>query len=143
MAVALRLVRSPDYFRRWGRPGHPRDLVAHRALVYTNTPTPGVWMFERPDEGQVRVTVPAAFKADNADILEPLLEKGLGLALQPDFLVWRQIAEGRVEVVLSDWAAPASALHLVTPPSALRPRRVQALIDFLAQQLTQAPWAAA
>ncbi len=81
-------------------------------------------------------------KADNADILEPLLAKGLGLALLPDFLVWRQIADGSLQVALPDWSAPESALYLVTPPSTLRPRRVQALIDFLAQRLAGAPWTA-
>jgi DNA-binding transcriptional LysR family regulator len=140
--VALRLVGSPAYFSKWGRPAHPRDLASHKALIYTNTKNPGVWTFEHADEGPVRVIVPAVLKADNADILEPLLARGLGLALLPDFLVWRQIAEGRLEVALPDWTAPASALHLVTPPSTLRPRRVQALIDFLAQRLASAPWTA-
>ncbi|HZZ90872.1 MAG TPA: LysR family transcriptional regulator [Caulobacteraceae bacterium] len=140
--VALRLVGSPAYFRRWGRPAHPSDLAGHRALVYTNTPNPGVWTFEHAQEGQVRVAVPTVLRANNADILEPLLAEGLGLALQPDFLVWRQIADKQLEAVLPDWSAPASALHLVTPPSPLKPRRVQVLIDFLARRLAAAPWTA-
>jgi DNA-binding transcriptional LysR family regulator len=140
--VALRLVGSPAYFAQWGQPAHPRDLASHRALVYTNTRSVGAWTFEHADEGPVRVIVPPVLKTNNADILEPLLAKGLGLALQPDFLVWRQIAERRLEVALPDWTTPASALHLVTPPSILRPRRVQALIDFLAQRLAGAPWTA-
>ena len=141
--VALRLVGSPAYFAQWGRPAHPRDLAAHRALVYTNTANPGVWSFEHPRRGPGSgVTVPPVLKTNNADILEPLLAKGLGLALQPDFLVWRQIAAGALEVALPDWTAPGSALHLVTPPSTLRPRRVQALIDFLTQRLAGAPWMA-
>ena len=139
--VALRLVGSPAYFQHWGRPAHPRDLGSHRALIYTNTANPGVWTFERADEGPVRVTVSPVLKTDNADILEPLLAQGLGLALLPDFLVWRQIAEGRLQVALSDWSGPESALYVVTPPSTLRPRRVQALIDFLTQRLAGAPWA--
>jgi DNA-binding transcriptional LysR family regulator len=112
--VALRLVASPAYFARWGRPAHPRELAAHRALVYTNTANPGVWTFEHPQEDPAKVTVPPVLKADNADILEPLLVKGLGLALQPDFLVWRHIAERRLEVALPDWTAAiaeASAKH--------------------------------
>jgi DNA-binding transcriptional LysR family regulator len=140
--IALRLIGSPEYFQRSGHPKHPRDLASHRALVYTNSANPGVWTFKHPDEGAVRVTVPPVMKADNGDILEPMLVKGLGLALLPDFLVWRQIAEGVLQVALPNWSAPESALYLVTPPSTLRPRRVQALIDFLAQRLAGAPWAA-
>ncbi len=42
---------------------------------------------------------------------------------------------------MPEWSAPALGLHLVMPPSPLRPLRVQALIDHLAQALANPPWA--
>jgi DNA-binding transcriptional LysR family regulator len=42
--------------------------------------------------------------------------------------------------VLADWAPPPIALHLVTPPSTIRPARVEVLIAFLAKRMAAAPW---
>ncbi len=42
---------------------------------------------------------------------------------------------------MPDWSVPSLALHLIMPPSPLRPLRVQAVIDHLACTLADAPWA--
>jgi len=42
---------------------------------------------------------------------------------------------------MPQWAPPPIALHVVTPPGRERPARVQALIEYLAQQFERAPWA--
>lgn len=138
--VRILLVGSPAYFERHGRPTHPKDLTDHVGLFYTNGRSPDAWVFEHRVHGRYAVTVPSPLRANNADILEPALLAGLGLAMQPDFMVWRQIEAGALEVVLADWTPPAVALHLVTPPSARRPKRVEVLIDFLAKRLAAAPW---
>jgi DNA-binding transcriptional LysR family regulator len=138
--VRILLVGSPAYFERHGRPTHPKDLTAHVGLFYTNARKPGAWVFEHANHGRYAVTLPSPLRANNADILQPALLAGLGLAMQPDFMVWREVREGSLEVVLADWSPPGMALHLVTPPSARRPRRVEALIDFLAKHLAAAPW---
>ena len=73
--------------------------------------------------------------------LAPALRAGLGLALQPDFMVWDDLEAGRLERVLPDWSPPPIALHLVMPPGEPRPARVTALIAFLTQTLAAARWA--
>ena len=75
--------------------------------------------------------------------LTPALLAGQGLALQPEFLVWRELKRGALEVALTGWQPPEIAVHVVMPPGRSRPARVQALIDHLARRLSQAPWAAA
>lgn len=139
--VRILLVGAPAYFDRHGRPTHPQDLAAHTALLYTYQRSRDVWHFTHPAQGAYSVTVKGPIRVNNADVLQPALCAGTGLALQPEFLVWRDIAEGRLEVVLKDWSPPSAALHLVTPPSAMRPARVQVLMEFLAQRFTHMPWA--
>ena len=39
------------------------------------------------------------------------------------------------------WTTSPAALHVVTPPGALRPARVTALIEFLTRHFREAPWA--
>jgi DNA-binding transcriptional LysR family regulator len=64
-----------------------------------------------------------------------------GLAAQPQFTVWEDVAAGRLEQVLTEWSLPLIALHMVTPPVGLRPARVGVLIDLLVKRLAAAPWA--
>ena len=139
--VRVPLVGSPGYFASRGRPVHPRDLEGHTALLYTNSPSPKTWRFEHPSEGPFFVHPASPLRVNNADFMRPALLAGLGLARQPDFMVWRDIADGVLEEALADWAGPPIGLHLVTPPSARRPARVEALISFLVERLAGAPWA--
>ncbi len=139
--VRILLVASPDYLDAHGRPTHPAQLRDHCALAYTGGATRGVWRFQHPQFGEESVEPPVRIWTDNADMLNPALLAGQGLALQPEFLVWREIRDGRLEVAMPDWSVPALGLHLITPPSPLRPLRVQVLIDHLAKTLAKAPWA--
>lgn len=140
--VRILLVGSPAYFARHGRPEHPRDLQGHVGLGYIYGASREVWRFRHTEHGEVSVTVPCRVRANNADILAPLLRAGVGFALQPEFLVWRDLRDGTLETALPGWSHREIALHLVTPPNALRPARVSVLMDFLAQRFSRAPWVA-
>jgi DNA-binding transcriptional LysR family regulator len=142
--VRILLVGSPAYFRAHGRPKHPKDLVAHRGLFYTYGRSQDAWRFFHPQHGEYSVRVESPLRVNNADALGPSLLAGLGLALQPEFLVWRELRAGTLEVAMPDWTVPSIALHLVTPPSFIRPARVEVLLDFLAQRFAPgtAPWLA-
>ena len=139
-AVRVMLVGAPAYFERHGRPRHPRELAQHAALFYTLSGQRNAWRLVHKKEGEIVVPVESRLRTDNADVMMPALLAGQGLALQPEFLIWRELAAGQLEAVLPAWQPPPIALHLVTPPS-LRPARVQVLIDFLARRFAKAPWA--
>ncbi|NIJ19534.1 DNA-binding transcriptional LysR family regulator [Sphingomonas naasensis] len=133
--VTGHIVAAPAYWDRAGRPRHPADLATHACFVYTNTATPDVWRFRRAGGEEAAVRIDGPIRTDNGDAMLPALRAGLGVARLPDFLVAQDLAAGRLEAVLADWAAGASGLHLLTPPGTLRPARVEALIDFLSDRL--------
>jgi DNA-binding transcriptional LysR family regulator len=139
--VRRSLVATPDYLDRHGRPGHPHDLAAHACLGYAYLPTPDRWRFLDADGTEAQVVPSGPLRANNADALAPALRAGLGLAVQPDFMVWEDLRDGRLERALPGWSPPPIALHLVTPPGGPRPARVTALIVFLTEALSGAPWA--
>jgi DNA-binding transcriptional LysR family regulator len=129
------LVGAPGYLKRHGRPAHPRDLMRHACLCYAYLPTPDVWRFVNAAGEEIQVRPSGPLRANNADALAPALFAGLGLAVQPDFVVGDAVARGRLEVVMPEWSAPPIALHLVMPPGGPRPARVEAIAEFLAQRL--------
>ncbi|HRO27269.1 MAG TPA: LysR family transcriptional regulator [Azoarcus taiwanensis] len=140
-AVRILLVGAPDYFAQHGRPKHPRDLAHHRALQYAYARGGTAWRFRHPRHGEFAQAVPTQLHANNAEVFMPALRAGLGLALQPEFLVWQDLRSGALETALDDWQLEPIALHIVTPPGRRRPARVQALIEHLAGSLADEPWA--
>ncbi|MFS0772955.1 LysR substrate-binding domain-containing protein [Sphingomonas sp. 1P08PE] len=138
--VRLLLVGSPDYFARHGAPTHPAELARHCALAYTGGASRGMWRFTHPTFGEETVEPPVRVWTDNADLLNPALIVGQGLAIQPEFLVWQELRDGRLTIPMPDWTVTPLGLYLVMPPSPLRPLRVQMLIDYLARELASAPW---
>lgn len=139
--VRLMLVGAPSYFALHGRPEHPRDLAMHRALRYVHSRIGETWRFRHSEHGEFSQIVPPALRVNNAEALIPALHAGLGLAMQPEFLVWDDLRTGRVEATLTDWMIDPIALHIVTPPGRAKPARVQALIQFFTETFGGAPWA--
>ncbi len=139
--VRILLVGAPAYFAEHGRPQHPRDLAGHRGFQYSYTRGGNTWRFRHPRHGEYAQTVPRQLQANNAEVFAAALRGGLGLALQPEFMVWDDLRAGRLETAMDDWQVEPIALHIVTPPGLRRPARVQRLIDYLAAGLERAPWA--
>lgn len=142
-AVRRILVGAPVYFARHGRPEHPRELAAHRCLGYAYLPVPDRWRFVDRAGAAVTVTPTGPLRANNADALTPALLAGLGLAVQPEFMVWQDLAAGHLEPALHGWSMPDLSLNIVLPPGGLRPARVTAVVELLAARLAAAPWAGA
>ncbi|MDQ1153821.1 LysR family transcriptional regulator [Brevundimonas sp. SORGH_AS_0993] len=134
------LVASPAYLAQRGRPTHPDDLNRHACLCYAYMPTPDVWRFSNAAGEEVVVRPRGPLRANNSDALTASLCAGLGLFPQPDFIAWKDVAEGRLETVMTDWRLPPIALHLVAPSSGPRPARVTALTDHLAKTFSSPLW---
>ena len=130
--VKLHVIASPSYLAERGRPTHPSDLGTHDCLCYSNAPTPDVWRFAGPGQQNVVIQVRSRITVNSGDAMLPALRAGIGIARLPDFIVGDGLASGELEEVLVDWRPPPLGLHLVTPPSRLRPARVEALLDFIA-----------
>ena len=131
--IRTHLIAAPAYLAAHGTPAHPSDLAHHRLLTYSNASGP--WRFRHLDGEEVSVAPAGPLRANSGEALLPALLAGLGIARLPGFIVGPDVERGALVELLPDWPAPTTGLHLLTPPSPLRPARVEALIAFLAEHL--------
>jgi DNA-binding transcriptional LysR family regulator len=127
------IVAAPDYLAANGTPVHPAQLGEHRLFGYSNVVGP--WRFHGPGGAEVSVRAQGPLTANSGEAILPALVAGLGIARLPEFIVGAALASGALVSILADWAPAPIGLHLLTPPSPLRPARVEALIAFLSMRL--------
>jgi DNA-binding transcriptional LysR family regulator len=85
--------------------------------------------------------VQAAFTANHGLVLQQAAQRGLGIAYNITFLVWRALKEGTLVPVLADWELPLNYLSAPYPASRQLSPKVRALIDFLvAEYQPVLPW---
>lgn len=130
--VRLFLVATPAFVDRFGRPSAPAGLARLPCLLYANQPDPRRWRLA----GGASVRVSGPLVANNGAALLPPLLAGLGAALLPDFLVAEALASGRLLRLLPDHDPEPLDAWLLSPPTPLRPARVQRLADHLVDALT-------
>jgi DNA-binding transcriptional LysR family regulator len=91
--VSRFLVASSAYLERHGRPSHPLHLAEHSCLGYAYLPNPDIWRFYNAAGEEAAVRPAGPLRANNGDALMPALLAGLGLAVQPDFIVRETLAD--------------------------------------------------
>jgi DNA-binding transcriptional LysR family regulator len=131
-------VASPDYLARHGRPAHPSELGAHACLGYSakSSNRPIAFLIDGKME---HVHVSFRLQANNGDALTEAAAQGLGITVQPDFIVNDYLTSGAVVPILEAFEAPPLGIHAVLPSNRYLPHRVRVLIDFLASELGKAP----
>ena len=128
------VVAAPEYLARHGRPQHPAELAHHECLGYASVGTPMPWQFMI--DGQLEsFPVRSRINANNGDVLTEAAAQGLGITLQPDFIVAGYLDAGRVEQILADFAIPELGIYAVLPSNRHVPHRVRVLMDALAAAL--------
>ncbi len=134
----LLTVAAPEYLRRRGVPRHPLALREHDCLGYAPRLNGQGWTFRI--DGEVRqVRLPLRMQASNGDALAAAAMAGLGVALQPDFIVADAIRQGHLQTVLEDFAPPPHGVYAVFPGNRFLPHRVRLLVDALQEGLSDKP----
>jgi DNA-binding transcriptional LysR family regulator len=144
--VARRLCRishvlcaSPAYWSEHGLPASPDDLARHRALRYSNSPRQA-WSYTAPDGRQGEIRVPTRLQANNGDFLRRAGAAGLGVLLQPTFIVYKAIETGELQPALTDYRWRQISAYAIYPATRHLPARVRKLIDFLADRFSDKPY---
>jgi DNA-binding transcriptional LysR family regulator len=133
-AIQMRVIASPAYLAEHGTPRHPSELAHHECLSYTLVGAQQSWAFE-VSGAPVSFPIRARLHANNGEALTEAAVQGLGIALQPAFIVEDAICSGRVVALLEDFRSPELGIYAILPSNRQVPHRVRVLMDFLAKHL--------
>jgi DNA-binding transcriptional LysR family regulator len=130
---------APAYLDRYGRPQMPRDLIHHRAVGLRSLTTGSLAPFEFLQAGDItRIEVAAPLSVTGTESFLDGVRLGLGLAQMPLFHVERDVADGRLERVLADYALPPGPVSVLYPRNRQLSPRVRVFIDWIVQQFAAA-----
>ena len=126
-------VATPGYLQRAGVPQHPSDLARHECLTLSSdaSQTRG-WAFQVA--GEVTHLRPhGRLDCSDGQVLHDWCLQGLGIAWRSTWEVASEIAAGRLQPLLEEYAAPPNGIFAVFTHARHLPLRVRLWIDFLKQ----------
>lgn len=121
---------TPDYFRRFGEPQSPIDLMAHQAVVYSQGGGGANWVFSQGSTEQ-SITVAGRIRVTAAEGIRTAVLAGLGLTLSSEWMFAPEIASGEIRTVLEDWRLPNLDLWAVFPTGRMASAKARAFITFV------------
>jgi DNA-binding transcriptional LysR family regulator len=125
------LTAAPSYLAAHGIPVHPHDLARHALLLYVYANNPNELSFTRGTE-TVRVAAHGLLESNDGQILRAAALNGLGLLVQPTYIVHDYLAAGRLMPVLDDWDLPRLRINFAYPTRKHLSAKVRSFIAFIA-----------
>ena len=125
------LVASPSYFEGQPIPQTPDELGSYQCLEYTNRADPS-WHYVAPDGKHGSVHLSQHLRANNGEFLRDAAIAGLGIVMQPTFIIYESLASGQLIRLLPDYDWREITVYAVYPQTRYLPVRVRAFIDYLA-----------
>jgi DNA-binding transcriptional LysR family regulator len=129
---------SPAYLAQHGTPRKPSDLGSHHCLLYRHEPQASSWRF-RVDGATVAIPVNCRFSSNESHALLAWARSGMGITLQPDWLVEEDLKSGRLIAVLGEYGIESShelpTIYAVLLKPKNQPKKVEAFVKFFGEKI--------
>jgi len=132
-----RMIASPGYFAKYGRPQKIDDLNDHKLLHYSNQSNGNVWKLTAPSGEKRQVRTAGWLSVNDGQSLLNACVAGLGIAYLPSFLYADAMEKGLVEDAIPDLPVETQGIYAVYPPGRFTQPKVRAFIDFLVQAFAE------
>ena len=128
------LAAAPSYLATHGTPAHPAELARHDMLIYSLANDP---YSLRLSQGSATQTIRIAPTLDSNDgqIICGAARAGLGILIQPLYIVESDIAAGRLVPVLTDWELPLLTMNVAYQNRVRLPAKIRVFSDFLVNHI--------
>ncbi|MDB5823574.1 MAG: LysR family transcriptional regulator [Herminiimonas sp.] len=134
------LCASPKYLKRNGTPKRPQEITEHNVISYTYWSSKDEWEFiDRSGKVETVKTRPR-LHANSGDTCVAAALQDQGIVLQPDFLVYDALREGKLKQLLKDYQTVELGIYAVYTSRRQLPLKLRSLIDFLVESFQKPAW---
>lgn len=130
------LAAAPRYLAKHGRPKTLEDLAQHKLLIYTHANNPNELRFTR-DGKTTTLSVKGLLESNDGQILRAAALDGMGILVQPTYILYDDMVAGRLVPVLDDWDLPRLTVNLAYPSRKHLSAKVRTFIDFMAEHFAK------
>lgn len=130
------LAAAPSYLEANGSPRFPAELAKHKVLNYGLADNPRELAFCRTGES-VLVKIKPLLESNDGQILRIAALDGMGILVQPKYIVHDDLVAGRLVPVLDDWDLPRLTINIAFQTRAHMPVKVRLFIDALVERFQQ------
>jgi len=123
---------APKYFKKMGRPKHPKDLLSHDCL----RPRVGQsglydrWEFEHKGK-EFQVQVKGTLIMNDSSIMHNAAVDGAGIIYTVEDAIAEKVKTGKLEIVLSQYATSSSGFYLYYPQRSQVQPKLRAFIEHI------------
>ncbi|MER9896505.1 LysR substrate-binding domain-containing protein [Mesorhizobium sp. M0119] len=123
-----------------GTPTEPEALLEHSCLGFSGFQTFPAWEMTDSTGRRVSIEVSGPLVTDDAEVLVEAAVQGVGLMMSTDWLVGRELADGRLVPVLEDWTlADEGAVYVVMPSAKGQAAKTRAFADWIGKRFAPVP----
>jgi DNA-binding transcriptional LysR family regulator len=134
LAATRRIVcASPAYLARRGRPNIPAELEKHDFLLYVHANRSHELHLTRDGNTEL-VRVQGILTSNDGQILRVAALNGMGILVQPSYIVYDDIVSGLLVPILNDWDLPRLQINIAYQNRKYPSAKVRAFVDFLAAE---------
>jgi DNA-binding transcriptional LysR family regulator len=133
------LAASPRYFAQHGFPKTLEELQQHKLLIYTYANNPNELRFTRLSEDRASrvIQVKGLLESNDGQVLRAAALDGMGILVQPTYILYDDIVAGRLVPVLDEWDLPRLTINLAYPSRKHLSAKVRTFIDFIAEHFAK------
>ena len=129
-SVPQLLVAAPAYLKARGVPRTPEELADHDCLVNVLKSPTSLWSLLGP-EGRKQVRVTGSMRSNFGEALRHAALLGRGISMHPNYMVFEDIRQRRLKVVLPAYRPTGLDVYAVYPSRRNMPIRVKLFLEFL------------
>lgn len=129
---------SPEYIRIHGLPQRPEDLSSHRLIQSLAMGASAEWSFQKNGKS-ISIRAEPRLRMNTNDAVIELALRGWGISRLLSYQIASDLADGRLQTVLSKFELPPLPIHVVHQEGRLVSAKVRAFVDYMIERLRADP----